>query len=175
MMGFLMTWKSAAALAAVGILATWLGVDTPLHREALPAPGRAASAATPVPLIQQQAERLRLPVPQETPYREPSRNPFRFSTRVASAPLRSPQPDVVVEGPHAVMAPPGPSVRLSGIATDAVEGALTRTAILSGPRGVQFVVVGDEFEGYRVGAIDEEAVELTSTADGTSHRLLLGQ
>jgi len=54
------------------------------------------------------------------------------------------------------------------------ESPTVRTAILSSPEGVLLVHQGDEILGqYRVGAIGDDSMELTRTADGTTLRLTL--
>ena len=172
-----MTWKSTAVVSGLGLVATWLGVYTPFQiPDATPGPApSAAVASSPAPDIEQQADRLAIRVRQETLYREPSRNPFRFTTRAApaaprTAPAASPAPE-----PQVPAEPLPPPLRLVGVASDVVDGAPQRTAIVSGAGGVQLVKVGDEIAGYRVSAVEDDAVELTSTADGAPMRLRLGR
>ena len=170
-----MTWKSTVVVSGLGLVATWLGIYTPLQidRPAAVA-ARATAGPAPAPDIEQQANRLELRVRQETVYREPSRNPFRFSPRVVPPAPRSAAAPVTPVDPTPIAPPPAPPLRLAGIASDEVDGAARRTAILSTPGGVQFAAVGDEVAGYRVVAIDEETVELISTAEQTPLRLRLG-
>jgi hypothetical protein len=67
-------------------------------------------------------------------------------------------------------------VTLVGMAADRAEQGGERTAILSSPDGVLLVRKGDDVLGqYRVTAVDEEAVELTSSADGSTLRLSLAR
>jgi hypothetical protein len=66
-------------------------------------------------------------------------------------------------------APPPPPIRLSGVATDAGR----RTAYLVTLQGILSVTEGDAVPpDYRVGRIDEDAIELV-TGDGTTRRLML--
>ncbi len=62
---------------------------------------------------------------------------------------------------------------MSGVASDVVDGQPVRTAVLSGgASGLVLVVAGDIVgEVYRVGRIDETAVELTDSRDGRVVRL----
>ena len=75
--------------------------------------------------------------------------------------------------PSAAIEPPPFPYRLSGVASDVVDGQAVRTAVLSGgASGLVLVVAGDIVgDIYRVGRIDETAVELTDSRDGRLVRL----
>ncbi|OFW14520.1 MAG: hypothetical protein A3F70_19380 [Acidobacteria bacterium RIFCSPLOWO2_12_FULL_67_14] len=170
-----MTWKSYVTVSGATVVAGWLASSAPPQ----PAPvARPRALQTPAPNvaasdIQEQAERLRAPLPAERTYTTPHRNPFRFADRISIE-----QPGTAAaartEAPPADVRPAGPRVSLSGIAEDATPGGPERTAILSGPGGVLIVREGEEILGfYRVVRIDSEAVELQALRDGSVQRLTL--
>ena len=72
-------------------------------------------------------------------------------------------------------APAAPRVGLSGVAEEQVDGRTERTAVLSSPMGVLLVRENEDVFGfYRVVRIENEAVELLRTSDGSAVRLTLG-
>lgn len=171
-----MTWKSYAVVSGATVLAGWLASSPPSN-----APVTAASSQRAAPDaraaesdIEEQASRLQERVRDETTYRDPARNLFRFGARQAARP--EPAGDVAPE-PLVEIAPPAPqppAVSLSGIAEDRVGERLERTAILSTPSDVLLVREGDAVMGqYRVTKIEAGAVELLKLADGTMLRLAL--
>src|SRR5688572_2937962 len=110
-------------------------------------------------------------------FAQPHRDPFHFGSRNlvparAAASSRSRAAEETIGSPAAVEPPPFP-YRLSGVASDVVDGQPVRTAVLSGgASGLVLVVTGDIVgETYRVGRIDEAAVELTDSRDGSLMRL----
>jgi hypothetical protein len=124
--------------------------------------------------IEEQAVRLQSRLRARSSYVEASRNPFRFNARRAtnsgngeSAPA---QPQISASP---IIQPPAlPVIRLSGVAADEVDGSTQLTAILSTPQGVLLVKEGDAAGPlYRVGKIEESAVELVSVSDGSVRRL----
>jgi hypothetical protein len=177
-----MTWKSTAVVSAAGLLATWLASGPPLRTPAptayatSPTAARTEAAAAE---IQEQASRLHLRVQEAIAYQEPSRNPFRFSTRLHARPAPARAPGAGGSGPHVenepmTTGPPRPTIliALSGIAQDTVDGQTVRTAIISTPDGIQLVKVGDMVAGqYKVAAIGADAVELVTISDGATVRL----
>jgi hypothetical protein len=173
-----MNWKSTAIVSGAGLLATWLGWNSQPAPHVASAPARVAVRAPRpnTPDIQQQAAKLQSRVRGISEFREPARNPFKFGAR----PLRS-ATSVTPAAPRAALAPsaplpaPPPSLQfsLSGIASDAVDGATTRTAIFSTPTGVVLAKIGDSLgSGYRVGKIEESAVDIID-ADGGVRTLTL--
>lgn len=165
-----MTWKSAAtaAVSGAGVLVTWIGVlSTPATpaREQTSAPRAAASSQSAD--IERQAERLQARVRADTDYRAPTRNPFRFAERPSPRRVVAPAP---VEPPIAPVEPSRPSVRVSGIATDIVEGVTQRTVVLSTGAGLVLAKEGESADGYTIRKIDDQGVELT-TPDGSTIRL----
>jgi hypothetical protein len=171
-----MTWKSYLLASGAGVVATYLASGPVRHVEtvATPRPAAAARGRT-APDIQEQAMRLQSRVRQPVAYREPSRNPFRFSKgrawppAVAEAPA-APLPPAAATASEPV-APALPAITLSGIASDEVGGAIQRTAILSTPGGVLLVREGDALgAAYTVGKVLDASVELVA-ADGTVRRL----
>jgi hypothetical protein len=178
---FLMTWKSYAAASGATVLAGWLASSPPATvadggRVAPVRSPRAAVATTSASDIEELASRLQSRLRRETSYARPARNPFRFeSVPVASAPPVS-APSNVPAQIAAPFVPPPPTVTLVGIAEDGADQGSERTAILSSPDGVLLVRRGDDVLGqYRVSAIDAEAVDLTSLADGSTLRLSLAR
>src|SRR5687767_14980594 len=147
-----MTWKSYAAVSGATVLAGWLASSPPANAPATSAPvqRRTPDARTAAESdIEQQAARLQQRVRQETIYRDPARNPFRFGARQT---MRSAPEAGVVAAPPAVEAPPpqvpqGPAISLSGIAEDQAGERMERTAILSTPADVLLVREGDEVMG----------------------------
>ena len=175
----LMNWKSTVVVSGAGLLATVFGwVSSPVVPQR--APARAAAAApqstqaTAVSDIQQEAARLQSRLVPDATFRQPSRNPFRFVPRTAprSDPaVAAPVPESVAIVP---IAPPRPNIHLRGIASDTVDGALQRTAILTtDDAGLLLVREGETAGIYRLTKIEDEAVEL-SGPDGTM-RLSLGR
>jgi len=146
----------------------------------IPAQPRARSAATTVSPrvtsdieIQRLAEHLATHGRSETSYQTPTRNPFAFVEHRAAQPKQviAPKP---IEAPPAFVPPPPPSLNLTGIASDHVDGALRRTAIFSSPNGVVLAREGEMVGGtFRVVTIDEDAATLEQVSDGTKLRLAL--
>jgi hypothetical protein len=171
-----MTWKGTAASSLLSIAAmSWWGVvSQPAAPEPTPAVSRSAAAAAAPSEIEREARKLQERLHPANSYEPPSRNPFRFGAAPAAVRPRASAPPAVVphlEPPPSVTEPPRMS--LAGIATDTVEGATIRTAIVSTPAGVQMVKEGDVLEpGYRVRAIEDEAVDLVG-GDGAPRRLTL--
>ncbi len=165
--------KSSALVSGVGLIAMYF-VTTP-KPPAEPRPISRSAAAAQVQAtgeIQELSVRLQARVRAESAFREPARNPFRFSARAAAPAVPTATgetaPDVV-----AAPAPPQvPMLSLIGIAADDVDGATQYTAIISTGQTVLLVRTGDAIgAGYTVAKVEEGAVELTATADGTIRRL----
>jgi hypothetical protein len=163
-----MNWKSTAVVSGAGLLVTWFANapgTAPVPPARAPRPAAVADTAD----IQHQAERLQVRVRQEIALSDSARNPFRFAPRAAATVAPAPAPDVQ---PDVATVPLPPSVRLSGIAIDSVDGRDDRTAILNTPSGLVFVHEGDEVAGeFQVKTISEDAVILIRTVDGSSLRL----
>jgi len=58
-------------------------------------------------------------------------------------------------------APVRPTIKLRGIASDMVDGAMQRTAIVTTDAGLMLVREGEAAGTYRVTKIEDESVELT--------------
>ena len=166
-----MTLKSYLLLSGGGLIATYLVTTQPgvpsIERATQPRPASSRAGASVD--IQEQAARLQTRVRQdELEFSEPSRNPFRFAA--APRPPARPAPETVDEPPPIIEeAPALPPVRLSGIIS---EGG-RRTAYLVTIQGVVHVEEGDAVPpDYRVGRIDEDAIELVG-GDGGVRRLKL--
>jgi hypothetical protein len=170
-----MTWKSYAVLSGASIVATYLvsGPAAIVPQRTAPVAQRAATPpAAPAFDIQEQASRLQTRARQQTEYREPSRNPFRFGDRPASAPAPVSQP-VVNEPPAEVPVAPPPSIKVSGIETNTVDGVRQRSALLITAAGVVKVREGDAVGAeYHVARIEDDAVDLVA-ADGSHRRISL--
>jgi hypothetical protein len=163
-----MTLKTYLALSGGTLLAGYLVTAQPgVSPEPRSASSRAAARAERKVDIQEQATRLQMRARDQIEYSEPSRNPFRFATRQAppraAAPVREP-----IEEPSVPVAEP-PPIRISGVST--VDG--TRIAYLVTVQGLLEVREGDTVPpDYRVGRIEEDAIELVA-GDGTTRRLKL--
>ena len=174
-----MTWKSYALVSGAGVLSMWVVAAPPSRMPGgmTPAqPREATGAAAAASDIEEQANRLQARLQQEALYREPGRNLFRFAppkpqarsgaSTITEAPLPL--------APQSATAPPPLPMRLAGVAVDQNGDATVRTAILSTFSGVVLARPGDEvLDRFRVTAVEEEAVDLVTLADGTPVRLTL--
>jgi hypothetical protein len=173
-----MTWKSYALVSGAGVLSMWIVAAPPsrLPGRVTPAqPREATGAAAAASDIEEQANRLQARLRQEALYREPGRNLFRFAPKPAARPADSASTEPpAVSLPTLPPAPPQLPMRLAGVAVDQDGGATVRTAILSTFSGVVLARSGDEvLDRFRVTAVEEEAVDLITIADGTPVRLTL--
>src|SRR6185295_815401 len=128
-----MDWKSTAVISGAVILATWFFSMLPTNEPASAvAPAtRAPQSSTSTIDIEKEAARLQVRPAQEPHYIEPSRNPFRFSTR--REPARATSGETAPSPPPVAVAPPvplPPSITLDGVAADVVGGENQRTAVL---------------------------------------------
>jgi hypothetical protein len=165
-----MNWKSTVIVSGASVLATWLGYSpylAPVAPEAAPPDTRPITSD-----IAAQAERLHVRVRNEMDYREPTRNPFRFSARKSTAAppaLTTPAMSTQPEGPTVSPLP----FTLSGMASDGSDAAAQRTAILTtASSDVVFAKQGDQVAGFTITGIDETGIDVTA-ADGSVRRLIL--
>ena len=168
-------WKVAATAAAA--VTGWLGLGTPIHMsEPAPRPQPAKVTTTDFRItasanLQEEARRLdaRLEAVQTAP---PSRNLFQFGARPVARRSVAPAPIVA---PAPLPPPPIPFlVRLTGIAVETVNGVEKRTAILSGPSGVELAAGGENASpGYRVIEVGDTIAVVERTSDGVRERLTL--
>ena len=164
MAALLMNWKSTVFVSGAGLVATVFGwVSTPTVPQRTPAPSRIAVTSPPVSAaadIQHEAARLQSRLVPESTYRQPSRNPFRFGARVN--PRASERPAPQLQEPVVVIppVPVRPTIRLRGIASDTVDGAIQRTAIITTDAALLLVREGEAAGAYRVTKIEDESVEL---------------
>lgn len=173
-----MTWKLYALVSAGAFAATYL-MSTPKIERATPT--RSAAAASQSAARQRAAETeieelansLRVHLKSDAVLGTPGRDPFRFQTRVVKqAPVSVPPPALFPAPP--LPAPALPMVSLSGIASDVVDGAPKRSAVVSLPNGVMIVREGESVAGlYTVVAIGEDSIELESTGDRSRRTLRL--
>jgi hypothetical protein len=171
-----MTWNLKWKLAATGTaaLAGWLA--SPPLELAGPASGSqsAAPSRTEVAAVAELAAQTRrldqhLDAVQAAP---PSRNLFQFGSRPVARRAAPPAPAVAL-APVAPVPVPFP-LRLTGIAVEIVDGVAKRTAILSGPSGVELAASGEPASpGYRVIEVGDSFAEIERTSDGTRERLIL--
>jgi hypothetical protein len=173
-----MTWKSYALVSGAGVLSMWVVAAPPSRMPGgvTPAQPREAAGAAAAPSdIEEQANRLQARLQQEALYREPGRNLFRFAPRPAARPSAPGSTEAAVPAvPELATAPPPLPMRLAGVAIDQDGDATVRTAILSTFSGVVLARPGDEvLDRFRVTAVQEEAVDLVTIADGTPVRLTL--
>jgi hypothetical protein len=171
-----MTWKSYALMSGAGVLSMWFVAAPPsrMPNRLTPAqPRQAAGAAAAASDIEEQANRLQARLQQEALYREPGRNLFRFTPKPAARPAEPTEPSLIT-APALPTAPPPLPMRLAGVAVDQNGDATVRTAILSTFSGVVLARPGDEvLDRFRVTAVEDEAVDLVTLADGTPVRLTL--
>jgi hypothetical protein len=95
------------------------------------------------------------------------RDPFRFADELPAGPREPLQADPEPVAASAAPAFAPPPVRLSGF----VRRGGHLLAVLSVPGGTLVLGEGEEAEGYRVLAIDEEAGVKVRTPDGSEHVL----
>jgi hypothetical protein len=177
-----MTWKLYALVSAGAFVTTYLvsgpGALTQLTHVRPQSPAAAAVKTAPASNIendiQQQADRLESHNRGEVTYHAPTRNPFAFGERPRPAVRQVIAPKVVEPPPPPI--PVAPSVTLSGVAEDRVNGVLQRTAIFSSPTGVTLAREGETVGGsYRVVSIDPSFVTLEAVSDGSTLRLSLSK
>jgi hypothetical protein len=158
-----MTWKTTVVMSGAGLVATWLAAAPPTE-PAAPLASASVPTATVVSPIEREAARLARGLAYQARLGVSARNPFRFDSvdgpvgdgDVVVAPLEAP---LAVVEPSA--APATTRLSLVGIATNLVDGATERTAIVTGPTGVVLAGVGDSVgDGYRVMSIEADAVDL---------------
>ena len=172
-----MTWNWNWKLVATGAAALTgvLGLGAPLELNGPAASPQSAAAQhaelTAVSQLEEQARRLdqQLAAVSAAP---PSRNLFRFAERPAPRRVVAPPP-ALVEAPIAPAPAPFP-MRLTGIAVDVVNGVEKRTAILSGPSGVELAASGEAASaGYRVVEVGDGFAVVERASDGARERLTL--
>ena len=174
-----MTWNWNWKLVVTGVAAVTgvLGIGAPLQLSGPPSRPQAidehgaAAQITAVSALEEETRRLdeRLA---STAAAAPSRNLFRFGERPVARRAVAPAPVVV---PAPIVQPPAPfPMRLTGIAVEMVNGAEKRTAILSGPSGVELAASGEAAgAGYRVLTVGESSAEVERASDGARERLTL--
>jgi hypothetical protein len=170
-----MTWKSYVLASGATLIATYLASGPVTQPETAQPASRASTRTNAAIDIEEQAVRLQSRLRAQTSYVGPSRNPFRFNGRRASSPgngegIGATEPRVAAS--PLTLPPAPPTIKLSGVAADVVDGSTQLTAILSTPQGVLLVKEGDAAGPlYRVAKIEDSAVELVSVADGSTRRL----
>lgn len=173
-----MTWKLYGLLSGGAFVVTYLmsgqGASSPARPQAAgvtataPKPRSNAEAE-----IQELADRLEAHARGDVNYTEPKRNPFAFVAAPRPVVAKQVIPPKVVELPP-VPVPVTPTISLSGIASDHVNGVLQRTAIFSSATGMVMAHEGDTAAGYRVVSIDENAATVES-GDGSTFKLSLSR
>ncbi len=190
-----MTWNWKWKVTATGVtaLAGWLASEpiqpgaatvpasTAVSRVATTAAQNARNAVT-VSDIERQASRLAAAAPLaeatggphgETTDAAPVRNLFRFQARESRPTARR----VTAPTDAAPLAPPAPTpfpLRLTGIATDMVNGVPQRTAVVRGPSGLELAKDGElAAPGYRVVTVGESSIEVERLSDGVRQQLRL--
>jgi hypothetical protein len=184
-----MQWKHTAFVTGATLVGAWMAGTpkapaphtTPLAQTATASPGSVHSADnSDISDIEHEAVRLESRVGRRLAgdALPANRNPFRFRDarplRPAASRVRDPEPNLDdAEAPAAKpLPPPEPPLKLIGMASDDAGGTVVRTAVLSTSQGVALVGMGDAVAGYRVTAIEPDAVEL-SDAEGRIRRLAL--
>lgn len=176
-----MTWNWKLSLTATGAtaLAGWLASPppqsmTPPSRAAIAAPAGADPAA--ISEVEHQARRLSARLAAPAAGAPPSRNPFQFGARPQPRRAAAAAPAVTVSMPPPVDVPAPFPLRLSGIAVDIVNGAEKRTAVISGPAGLELAGEGESAApGYRVVTVGESFAEVERVSDGARERLTLSK
>lgn len=168
-----MTWKLYAVVSAGAFAATYLVSSPPKVASGSSSVARsAAQKPAPESDIEQLAERLHVRLRTEENFRTPGRDLFRFQSRPVTQSVARPTPPAFVPAPAPAPVPVLPTLSLSGVATETVDGSPRRAAVLSAPAGVLIVREGESVGGlYKVLSIGEDSVELEAIADG-SHRTL---
>jgi hypothetical protein len=193
-----MTWNWKWKVTATGAtaLAGWLASEpiqpsgttdrasTAVSRGATTAAQNARNAVT-VSDIERQASRLAAaaplaeaaggPLPEVTGAAEapPARNLFRFQPR-QSRPAARRVTAPIDPAPLAPAAPTPFPLRLTGIATDVVNGVPQRTAVVRSPFGLELAKEGEiAAPGYRVVTVGESSIEVERVSDGVRQQLLL--
>jgi hypothetical protein len=167
------------ATALAGWLSSPSPTPTPVRPRAAAAQARpvASREVSHAATIEEQSLRLAARLRPTASFTVPERDPVHFATRkpASARAAASSRTGVAAAAPAAAAAvePPPFPYRLSGVASDLVEGRPARTAVLSGGEtGLVLAATGDVVGGvYRVGRIDDTAVELTDTRDGRVVRL----
>jgi hypothetical protein len=158
-------------LSAV-MAAAWMAASLPSLRSESPAPAAeqppADASAKPLFDVKDVADRLDARR-RTAPAPRAGRNPFEFDAPPAppaAAPRETPAE------PAAPAPPPRPIFALSGIAEHTIDGALVRTAVLSGFGQIFFAKAGDTVATrYEVTAVGADAIEMRDTVDGRVFRL----
>jgi hypothetical protein len=172
-----MTWNWNWKLVATGAAALTgvLGIGAPLEMNGPATTPQTAAVPyaelTAVAQLEEQSRRLdqQLAITTAAP---PSRNLFRFAERPAPRRVMAPPPEAIA--PPAAPAPEPFPMRLTGIAVDVVDGVEKRTAILSGPAGVELAATGEPATaGYRVVEVGDTFAVVERASDGARERLTL--
>ena len=174
----MMQWRHTAVVTGATLVGAWVA-GTPKTSPTITTPAAQSAPASPASVpdadIEQEAYRLQTRVGRRLAgdAAPASRNPFRFRDPGASSAAgvrapgdTAPEPPGNGTRPETPPAPPEPPLRLIGMATDEIDGAVVRTAVLSTSQGVALVRAGDNVAGYEVSSVEADAVEL-SGADGT--------
>ena len=162
-------------IIATGAAAGWLMTgsvtqDAPSGRESQTSVARPSvpDAVPPADFSNVLRERMSEPVSPER-----GRNPFAYGSRVSvsprdEAPVRESQPEIAAPAER-----PLPVFKLSGIATNHLDGAIVLTAIVIDNGVMVFAKTGDKLSnGYSVVAVDEGSITLAD-ADGVTQTLRL--
>ncbi len=123
--------------------------------------------------VEEASSRLRNRQRESPAPREGGRNPFEYARLTAPPAPAAPAPPPAEA--IALPPPPPPPFTLSGIADKTGEdGAMVRTAVISGLGQLFFAKVGDTVTSrYTVSAIGVDAVELRDVTTGETLRLAL--
>jgi hypothetical protein len=170
-----MTWKLYAVVSAGAFVATYL-MSSPTTdvatTKASAEPIKSSRQRAAETDIEALAKSLHVRLNSDAVYRTPGRDPFRFQTRVQKPPAFVPPPAAVQSAP--APAPALPVLRLSGVASDIVDGKPQRSAVVSLPNGVLIVREGESVAGlYTVVAIGEDSIDLEATGDHSRRTLRL--
>ncbi len=170
---------TATSVVVGGALATWLANAATSNHETAPAPVvRAAPIDVRGAELAEEIARLHDRLRPSALPQTPVRNAFSFRSAAAkpapAAPAAAPMPGLFFPVPSAATKPES-GLKLSGFAEDpAPDGAIVRTAIISGPTQLYLAKEGETVASrYRVTKISADAVELADINSGASLRLVL--
>jgi hypothetical protein len=168
--------RGLVAVAIAAVVAAWV-LASPGEAPALPDSPHARQAAADVEraaVVEASAARLRARLADMPARPEGARNPFQFEARRASL-VPGVRRTVITDAPAAEeppSAPVRPELRLIGMATDSLDGAVARTAVVSGLNQVYLVKEGEQIAmRFLVKHIDDHGIEVEDLVDSSTFTL----
>jgi hypothetical protein len=170
--------RRTATLVFVGtglIAGVWLasGATSPRETTAPVAAVRATRLDGQGAALAEEIARLHDHLRPSTTPRAPGRNLFSYQSRQVAAPPPRSSPAAPLTEP-ALVKPPPPRIKLSGIAEDTTADGVVRTAIVSAFGQLFMVKEGESITArYRVEKISSDVLELSDQMDGSVLRVAL--